>query len=135
MPVPSSNNVLGSGICGGGVVAVSAMVAVHCVWLPTAVVMISLPVIAKGAVTLGEPSVLVGPKHACTGGAAAGNTQFVVRETAVAPVGPGFSALSLRSQPTKFSLPDAPVVKVPECVAESVPLPMGCVNPLTPKSI
>jgi hypothetical protein len=68
---------------------------------PTGVLIISSDVRAKGIVTLGEPIVRVGPEQACTGGAAAVKVHGFVVETAVAPVGPAVSPLSLRSQERK----------------------------------
>src|SRR5262245_55152359 len=134
IPVTSRAKVFGSGTV-GGVVAVTATVCVHCVCAPTAVLIIARPVIANGAVTLGPPMDEVGPEHVCTGGALAGKVQGFVSDTAVAPGGPGVSSLSLRSHPMNVSVPVAPTVMVPECVAESEPTPTGVVNPLTPKSI
>src|SRR5215470_19306692 len=66
-PVPSSISELGSGAETG----VRSVFPVKDPRNPAAVVMISWDVRAKGAVTIGEPIVWVGPEQACVGGAAA----------------------------------------------------------------
>ena len=113
IPVASSTKVFGSGV--------NATVSVKCATVSSSRLIIACPVSANGAVTLGPPKVAVGPAHWCRGEKVQGN----VVETAVAPVGPGVSVLSLRSHPRKVSVPLPPsgVVK-PECVAESVWMPM-----------